>query len=202
MNENSIKNKPWSQKKIEKYLKEHLKPERYHHVMGVKKAAKALGERYGYDKDACIMAALYHDILKEEDQRSLETFIRRHGEDPGESSHSWKTMHAQAGAIFAKEIAGVEDEEILNAIRYHTTGRKGMGILESIIFIADYIEEGRVFEGVDRVRRLAFKDLDLAMLKALDLSLIHLVKKGSYIMPFSLETRNYFLEKTTQRSLK
>ena len=109
-------------------------------------------------------------------------------------------MHAQAGAIFAKEIGGVKDEETLNAIRYHTTGRKGMGLLEKIIFMADYIEDGRVFEGVERVRRLAFKDLDLAMLKALDLSMIHLIRKGSYIMPLSLDTRNDFLEKTAKRS--
>ncbi len=200
MNENSITGKPWTQKKVEKYLKDHLQPERYHHVMGVKKAAKALGEKYGCDKEACIMAALFHDILKEEDQKSLDSFIRRHGESPGESSHSWKTMHAQAGAIFAKEIGGVKDEETLNAIRYHTTGRKGMGLLEKIIFMADYIEDGRVFEGVERVRRLAFKDLDLAMLKALDLSMIHLIRKGSYIMPLSLDTRNDFLEKTAKRS--
>lgn len=202
MNENSIVDQTWSQKKVEKYLKEHLKPERYRHVMGVKKAAKALGEKYGYDKSSCVMAALYHDIMKEEDQKTLEAFILRHGETPGESSHSWKTMHAQAGAIFAKEIAGVMDENILNAIRYHTTGRRHMGLLEKIIYMADYIEEGRSFEGVDRVRRLANKDLDLAMLKALDLSLVHLIKRGSYIMPHSLETRNDFLEKIAKRGQK
>lgn len=202
MNENSIKKNPWSEKKVKKYLKEHLKPARYQHVMGVKKAAVALGEKYDYDLNACTMAALYHDILKEEDKTSLESFIHRHGETPGESIHSWRTMHAQAGAIFAKEVAGVEDEDILNAIRYHTTGRKGMGMLEKIIFMADYIEEGRSFNGVDKVRKLAFKDLDLAMLKSLDLSLINLIQKGNYIMPSSLETRNDFLERIIKRSHK
>lgn len=202
MSENSIVKKPWSEKKVKKYLKEHLKPARYRHVMGVKRAAQALGQKYNYNEEACIMAALYHDILKEEDKKSLESFIRRHGESPGESLHSWATMHAQAGAIFAKEVGGVLDENILNAIRYHTTGRKNMGLLEKIIFMADYIEEGRSFNGVDKVRKLAFKDLDLAMLKALDLTLVHLIESGHYIMPNSLETRNDFLKKTRQRSQK
>ncbi|MFS8512340.1 MAG: bis(5'-nucleosyl)-tetraphosphatase (symmetrical) YqeK, partial [Planifilum fulgidum] len=97
-----------------------------------------------------------------------------------------------------REELGVDDEEVLNAIRSHTTGRPGMSLLEKVVFLADYIEPGRSFSGVEEVRRLAREDLDRAILKALDNTIVYLVERGFKVYPLTILTRNDFLDKIPQ----
>ena len=101
-------------------------------------------------------------------------------------------LHSVAGAYLAKEIYNIDDE-IFDAILYHTTGKEDMCLLTKIIYIADYIEPMRCFDGVEEVRKLAFSDIDAAILKSCSNVIIHTVNKGSAIHPNTINARNYLL---------
>ena len=104
-------------------------------------------------------------------------------------------LHAKLGAYFARKTYGVEDKEILHAIQVHTTGEPGMNTLDKIIYIADYIEPNRnKAPNLEEARRLAFEDLDRAMLKILSDTLNYLERKGGEIDPLTVETYEYFKE--------
>jgi len=196
-----IGNNMWSDEKIIDYLKNNLKPKRLKHVFGVVDSIDALALKYGIDRNKARLSALYHDILKENSANRLIEYIRENGEDPGELLHAGKVLHSQAGAIFARVEGGILDEDILNAIRYHTTGREEMSTLEKMLYLADVIEAGRDYEGVDRLRDLSMKDLDLAMLHALNSSLRFLEDRNDYILISSVRARNYYLMLTRKQML-
>lgn len=199
MEKNYIGNNMWSEEQVIDYLKNNLKPKRLKHVFGVADSIDALAVKYGIDREKARFSALYHDILKENSAIRLIEYIRENGEDPGELLHASKVLHSQAGAIFARVEGGILDEDILNAIRYHTTGREEMSTLEKILYLADVIEAGRDYEGVDRLRDLSMKDLDLAMLHALNSSLRFLEERNEYILISSVRARNYYLTLTRER---
>lgn len=201
MNMNYIKKRPWTREDILAYLRSNLKESRVLHILGVAEAAKELASVYGEDQDKAELAALYHDILKDKDKNWLISYLKSHGEEPIEGLLAWKTLHAPAGAIFAKEVCGQKSEEILNAIRFHTTGRADMSVLEKIIFVADYIEEGRSFPGVDELRMLARMDLDQAVLASLESSIRHLRDMNEHVMSLSLEALTYYQEVTSRKDV-
>jgi len=196
-----IGNNMWSDEKIIDYLKNNLKPKRLKHVFGVVDSIDALALKYGIDRKKARLSALYHDILKENSANRLIEYIKVNGEDPGELLHAGKVLHSQAGAIFARVEGGILDEDILNAIRFHTTGREEMSTLEKMLYLADVIEAGRDYEGVGRLRDLSMKDLDLAMLHALNSSLRFLEDKNEYILISSVRARNYYLMLTRNQML-
>lgn len=102
-------------------------------------------------------------------------------------------IHPFLGAEVAKREYKIKDEDILNAIRYHTTGRAGMSVLEKIVFIADYIEPNREqFEGLDEARRLAYLDLDMAMRFILEQTIEFVKERGRLLHPLSLEALEYY----------
>ncbi len=104
-----------------------------------------------------------------------------------------KVIHSFLGAEIAKKSYGVIDEEVLDAIRYHTTGRSSMTDLEKVVFIADYIEPKRNFDGVEKARRLAEKDLNRCMYYALNSTAKHIIEKDQYLASDTLFARNYYL---------
>ena len=103
-------------------------------------------------------------------------------------------LHSFIGAEVAKKVYNISDKDILDAIRYHTTGKESMTILEKIIFIADAIEPRRDFEGINNIRDASRKDLDKTMLMLLDSSIIFLISKKAIINPLSFIARNYLIE--------
>ncbi len=148
-------------------LKKNLKPKRYEHTLNVVNSAIALCERYPCDKNQAYYAALLHDCAKNYSPEALLQAADRFGLDVDEvTRREPQLLHGPVGAAVAKEEYGIEDEAILDAIRYHTTGRAGMTRLEKIIYLADFIEPGRDYPGVDDLRELAFEDLDKAMIQA------------------------------------
>ncbi len=190
----------WSIDKIRHFLMNNVKQERFQHIMGVAESAKSLAVHYGESIADAEVAAYYHDILKDRNKEWLVSYIREEGEDPGEGLLAWKTLHAQAGAIFAKSEGGISNLEILNAVRYHTTGRASMGLLEKIIFVADFIEAGRTFDGVDEIRAIAESDLDRAVFESLNSSISYLRKKNEYVISTSLEARIYYENLISERT--
>ena len=109
-------------------------------------------------------------------------------------------IHAPVGAKIAKHIFKIKDKDILTAIEYHTYGKKNMTKLEKIIYLADLIELGRDYPGVEELRALAEKDLDRAVLKALDNSIIHVIAKGGLIHPNTIEARLFINELNIKRN--
>lgn len=183
---------PWTYQQLQTFVKEHVKPMRYLHIEGVVEAALLLSERYGGNKDTIAFAALGHDMLKDHEVSFLLELIHRYGEVPADDGKSPEILHAQAGAIYLEHICCIKNEELLNAVRYHTTGRAQMSLTEKIVFIADYIEIGRNFPGVEELRILAQEDLDKAVLAALSGSIKHLESLKKPVAAVSRSAMEYY----------
>lgn len=155
-----------------------LKPKRVPHVMGTEQEAVRLAERWGADTADAAEAAILHDITKKQELNEQLILCEKYGiiNDTAETQNG-KLLHAKTGAALARERFGVSPA-VYDAIRWHTTGRAGMSLLEKIIYMADYIEPNRDFPGVDKLRELAYRDLDGAMILGLEMSLIDLQSYG------------------------
>ncbi len=177
-------------------LKKSLNHERFRHSLGVEKTAIALAEKYKIQKNKASIAALLHDCARKYNSKELLAQAKKHKLeiDPIRKFEP-KLFHAELGAIFAKKIFKIRDKSILSAIEKHTTGSAKMTTLEKIIFLADHIEEGRNFFGVNRLRDLALKSLDQAVLESSRIMIEYLLKKEAPIYYKSIETRNYYLLK-------
>lgn len=170
---------------------ERLSDYRATHSLNVAKAAVQLAEKYGADVRQAEIAGLLHDCTKEispkEQLQLLEQFdiIITAAE---RCAH--KLLHAVTGPIVARTQFGVTDEEVLSAIRYHTTGKAGMTLLEKIIYVADFISEERSFPGVEALRVTAFENLDDAVFAGLAFTLQDLTAKGKPVHPDTVAAYN------------
>ena len=175
----------------ERRLQSTLSIERYIHTMGVVKAA---AKRYGCDRQKARMAALLHDCAKDFPPDMKRRFCKEYHVDVDEIMlETIDLTHAFLGAEVAKRDYGVEDEEILNAIKYHTTGKPDMTLLEKIVFIADYIEEGRKkFDTLEESRRLAFENIDKAMAFILKHTIEYVKQRGRTLHPLSVSAYEYY----------
>ncbi|NMB98017.1 MAG: HD domain-containing protein [Clostridiaceae bacterium] len=184
---------------IKSKLKLSISPRRYKHSESVMEVAVKLAKKYGADVNKATIAGLLHDCAKGRTEMELIELCKKFNIqiDEYKKMHP-ELLHSEVGAFIAKTDYGIEDQEILNAVRYHTMGRENMSLMEKIIFIADYIEPGRKFSGVEAIRKLAYNDIDKSILKALDTTLVHLIKIGGIIHPDTIKTRNYFLSMTLQ----
>lgn len=173
---------------IRKHLKKKLDPYRFEHTLGVAYTCQALAMRYGYDLDKAELAGLLHDCAKRFDnQKMLEKCEQRGIPATEQERDDPSLLHAKLGACFAREKYGVEDEEILAAIACHTTGKPNMGLLDKILYVADFIEPRRTkAENLPQMRRLAFLDLDEACLQIMEGILDYLQKSGSSIDPTTI----------------
>jgi predicted HD superfamily hydrolase involved in NAD metabolism len=155
--------------KIQKKLKKHMTAKRYRHTIGVSYTAVSLAMRYGVDLQQAAVAGLLHDCAKcLEEKQILQECDKYHISYNGTEAKQPYLLHAKLGALYASHKYKITDKEICSAIRYHTTGRADMTLLEKIIFTADYIEPHRkTIPGLDRVRSIAFEDLDEAVYQIL-----------------------------------
>jgi len=177
-------------------LKKSLNHERFRHSLGVEKTAVALAEKYKVLKNKASLAALLHDCARKYNSKELLAQARKHKLeiDPIRKFEP-KLFHAELSAIIAKKDFKIKDKAVLSAIEKHTAGSANMNALEKIIFLADHIEEGRNFFGVNRLRDLALENLDRAVLESTSIMLQYLLKKEAPIYYKSIETRNYYLLK-------
>ncbi|MEA5002446.1 MAG: bis(5'-nucleosyl)-tetraphosphatase (symmetrical) YqeK [Christensenella sp.] len=169
--------------KIVNKLAQKVKGEKFDHSLGVEQTALALARRYGADREKAGLAGLLHDYTKQMDNVAM-------AEKYGIPYLTEKTLHGHTAAALLKEKGYVTDEEVLGAIRWHTTGRAGMSLLEKIVFIADYVEPNRDFPGVELARELAFADIDKAVLLVLKTTIGHVVKNKGLIDTDSVEAYN------------
>lgn len=156
-----------------------LDARRVPHVRGTEREAVRLAERWGADPDDAAEAAILHDITKRLDRAQQLILCRKYGimVDTAEAE-SEKLLHAMTGAAVARDEFGVP-QAIYDAIRWHTTGKPAMTLLEKVVYLADYIEPTRRFEGVEPLRALAYEDIDSAMALGLDMCLNDLKRSGT-----------------------
>ncbi len=155
-----------------------LKPSRVAHVIGCEAEAVQLAKRWGEDPENAAEAGILHDITKKLVLSDQLILCRKYGiiNDNAEEQN-FKLLHAKTGAAVARALFGISDE-VYNAIRWHTTGKPDMTLLEKIIYMADYIEPNRDFPGVEELRKLAYEDLDKAMALGLEMSLEDIKSSG------------------------
>lgn len=167
---------------------------RWQHTLGVVDSAIELAKRYGGDAGKAELAALLHDYAKAWPIERQAQVIREQGMPPELLDYDKELWHAPVGAWAAREELGIADGEVLDAIRYHTSGRERMTLLDRIVCLADYIEPGREYPGVDRIRRLAERDLTEALIAGLDSTIAYLLEKGRRIFPLTVVARNSLIE--------
>ena len=172
-----------------------VKPSRVAHILGCRDTAAELARRWGADEIDAARAGLLHDITKALDGPLQLTLCREYGMilDAFHEKNP-KTLHALTGSLVAQRIFG-ENREVVAAIRSHTTGKANMNTLEKILYVADYMEPNRDFPGVEKLRELAFTDLDKALKLGLQMTLELLQKQGREISPESAEALA-FLERS------
>ena len=179
---------------IERYtalLRTMLGDYRFTHSVGVMKAAVRLAEMYGADVEKARVAGLLHDVTKELDKAGhFELFRLGNVRLTALEERSPKLWHAVSGAVYAEKKLDVTDSDIVLAIRYHTTGRAGMSLLEKTVYLADFISEDRSYPDVDVVRKLAEKSLDQAVFYTQSYSVRSLINKGKPVHPDSLACYN------------
>ena len=165
----------------EKYLdliRNRMGERRYTHSVNVAKSAVQLARHYGADVEKAELAGILHDCCKEIPKEEMLQIIKDGGIilDATEQGTS-KLWHAIAGACYVRDVLGIDDEDVFNSIKYHTTGRAGMSLLEKIIFTADFISDERSYNGVEIMREKAFNCIEDAMLFGLQFTISDLAKR-------------------------
>ncbi|MCM1259717.1 MAG: bis(5'-nucleosyl)-tetraphosphatase (symmetrical) YqeK [Prevotella sp.] len=171
---------------------------RLYHTLGVLEKALELNQIHhlGLSKGQIEDAALFHDIAKLQASNQMLLCLESHYPHLYETLLEYPAIwHAFVGAIVAKEQYGICDPCVLNAILYHTTGRPQMTDLEKLIFISDYVENGRIGIAFEKARKIANQDLDSAIVVILEQTFAYLQKKGELIYPLSQETYHYYVKR-------
>jgi predicted HD superfamily hydrolase involved in NAD metabolism len=175
-------------KSAELYARERLSDKRYDHTLRVAAAAENLAEAHGLDRKRVRLAALLHDSSREVGPEELLRLAQERGLPVGPSEReSPKLLHGPVAAELAREDLGVESEEVLGAVRAHTTGTPGMDPVAIALFLADKIEPARDYPGIEDLRSLAERDLSSAARVSLERSISHNEERGNRTHPDSLE---------------
>ena len=180
--------------RLQYIVKERLSPKRFAHTLGVVEMAKRLANHYGIPVEKAEIAALLHDVMKESPLQAMQDMVQK-AQIPvdKEMLSNGALLHGPAGAAYAKLTLHIQDESICEAIRVHTLGSTNMSVLDKIIFLADYIEPNRAFPGVEELRKLAFQDLNAAVVRAYDGTIRHLLDQGLSIHVDTIRGRNSVL---------
>ncbi|MCB6366434.1 bis(5'-nucleosyl)-tetraphosphatase (symmetrical) YqeK [Intestinibacillus massiliensis] len=173
---------------------------RYTHTLGCERAAKWLAEQYGGDVQKAAFAACLHDITKRLSRDEQLYLCDKYDIIPCDVEKvEWKMLHGKTAAAIARREYGAP-QDVADAIAYHTTGRADMTLLDKILYLADFIEDTRDFDGVEPARALAKKDIDQALLYCFDSSLSDLVERGKLIHADTIAARNSLLSQGVTRA--
>ena len=182
-------------KDLKKDLKKEMDDSRYEHTLGVMYTCAALAMRYNYDLEKAMLAGLLHDCAKcMPNAKKLKMAEKHHLEISELERKNPFMLHAKLGAFLAKKKYDIEEEEILDAIRWHTTGRPQMTLLDKIVYIADYIEPKRdKAPNLAVIRQMAFTNLDDALLKILTDTLGYLGDSSEHVDSMTKMTYDYYI---------
>lgn len=191
-------------RKIEENVRKHLTEKRFQHTQGVKYTAACLAMRFGIDIERAQIAGLLHDCAKCISDNEMLEKCEKYSLSITDVERKYPyLLHAKLGAYYAHKFYNIEDEEILSAITYHTTGNKDMSKLEKIVFIADFIEPNRkVIPNLDIIREKSFENLDTAMYLILKNTLDYLDKDNKVIDVTTITAYEYYKSVTGIRRSK
>ena len=183
---------------LREIVKDKLSEKRFRHVLGVEEMCVKLAEKYGTDIKKARIAALLHDYMKETNVQIL-TEMCKDVPEVQRYENLFEILHGFAGAMAAETEFGIEDEDILNAIKYHTIGREGMSVLEKIVYIGDAIEMGRNYPNVEEIREATFEDLDKGIITEVKRKIDYLTEKGGTIHIDTIKMRDDLLKNKLEK---
>lgn len=186
---------PGTREELLAKIEKQLKPKRFQHVLRVEQTAIQLAQANQVDLEKASIAGLTHDYAKQRPDEDFIQAIHDYAMDPALLTYGNAIWHGVVGAEFVKRELGVMDEDILNAVRHHTTGAVYMTKLEQIVYMADFIEPARDFPGVDRARELTAQDLGRGVAYQAQHTLAYLVAKNQPVYPKSIETYNAWIRR-------
>lgn len=177
-----------SREQMISYVKSKINDKRFTHSVDTAKMAVLLAKEYGADENKAYIAGLLHDVAKGMTREALEKAAEENGIELDEYEKlNPELIHGRIGAAMVRNDLGIDDEEILSAIKWHTTGHKNMTLLEKIIYLADIIEPGRNFKETDELREAAYRDIDEAMITGLGHVMNFVKSRGLTLHPNSIE---------------
>ncbi|MGT2933161.1 bis(5'-nucleosyl)-tetraphosphatase (symmetrical) YqeK [Streptococcus catagoni] len=183
---------PYSREELLDKVSKNMSPKRFNHVLGVEKAAIALAKANQANLEKASLAALLHDYAKECSDETFFQLIQKYHLDSDLLNWNNNVWHGKVGIYKIQEDFGLKDKEILRAIEIHTVGSAQMSLLDKILYVADYIEEGRDFPLVREAREIAQQSLDKAVAFETVNTLTFLASKAVAIYPQTLETYNTY----------
>jgi len=188
---------------ITEYLGKTISSKRYTHSINVSKTAKKLAEFYGYDAFKAEIAGLVHDCARDLEKPLQLKYLKEEGIEADELTLSiGELLHGPAAVHICRKVFAIEDEEILSAVRHHTTGKENMSLLEKIIYLSDFIEPARSFPGVEELRGLAFRNLDKALLLAFNSSILYILSKNGFVHIDTILARNHLLKEAEENGMQ
>lgn len=187
----SLSEQSYNLQSFRELLKQRLSEKRFNHSLNVSKEAVKLAEAYGADTAKAEFAGLVHDIEKETPMAGQLQTLEKYSIILNDvERHTAKLLHAISGAAVLEFEHNISDPDIIHAVRYHTTARAGMSLLEKVIYLADYISADREYEGVAELRKAAYVSLETGLKAALDFSVMELLHKTALIHTDTVLARN------------
>jgi len=174
--------------------KRQMPSKRWEHTQGVIDIAVRLAKKYGADPAKADLAALLHDYCKYWPVEEQVRIVKQYKLPEDLLDYDPQLLHGPVAAVVVRNEFGIEDEEVLDAIRYHTSGRERMTLLDKIVCLADYIEPGRDFPGVNKIRDIAEHSLEKALVAGFDSTIQFLLSKGKKVYPLTVVARNALID--------
>ncbi|MFT8322372.1 MAG: bis(5'-nucleosyl)-tetraphosphatase (symmetrical) YqeK [Bacillus sp. (in: firmicutes)] len=171
-------------------VKEQLTEQRYLHTVGVMDTAIKLAEKTGENVEKAELAAIFHDYAKFRPKEEMQQIIMEQKMDPQLLTFHPELWHAPVGAYLVEKEAGIKDKQVLDAIKYHTSGRPGISMLEKIVYLADYIEPGRKFPGVEEVRELTAANFEKGFITSVKNTMNFLITNNRPVFPLTFQMYN------------
>ncbi|MGL6107596.1 bis(5'-nucleosyl)-tetraphosphatase (symmetrical) YqeK [Romboutsia sp.] len=187
---------------INKKIMDMLPKRRFNHSLNVANCAAKLSEIYNYDKEKAYLAGIVHDCAKYLNYDEVNYYVNKYEIYLDElETNNIALSHSAIGSYIAQYELGIEDEDIINSIKYHTTGKEDMNLLEKIIYLADLIEEGRNFSGIDSLRELVYNgEIDQALLISFNNTIKFVIENNQLIHSRTIKARNYILKEITSNN--
>jgi len=189
-----------SREQMMDYVRAQMPERRWTHTLGVMESAVQLAHRYGADPVKAELAALLHDVAKYWPIEKQRQIVIEHQLEPDMLNYDPQLLHSHVGAHIAQERFAINDQEVLDAIRYHTSGREQMSLLDKVLCLADYIEPGRDYPQVEKIRQLAESSLEEALVAGFDSTIQFLISRGKKVYPLTVQARNGLIDEIRGRS--
>ena len=186
---------PGTREELLAKIQKQLRPKRYQHVLRVEATAMSLAQANGVDQEHASIAGLVHDYAKQRPDEDFIAAIKAYHLNPDLLNYGNAIWHGVVGAELIKRELGITDEDILNAVRHHTTGAVYMTTLEQIVYMADYIEPARDFPDVDVARQVTAKNLGEGVAFQAKHTLAYLVGNNQPVYPQSILTYNAWIQR-------